>query len=242
MRVIILDDYDLVSAYAARRVIEKINQANPTPEKPFVLGLPTGSSPVGMYKHLVEAYRKERVSFRNVVTFNMDEYVGLPEEHPESYHSFMRRNLFDHIDCPAENINILNGNAVDLASECARYEAKIESYGGIDLFIGGIGPDGHIAFNEPFSSFLSRTRVKTLTTDTRIANARFFGSEDKVPTRAVTMGIRTIMMARKIVLIASGADKKEIMEKAFYGPVTPEIPASILQMHPDITVVTCDTL
>lgn len=209
MRVIILDDYDLVSAYAARRVIEKINQANPTPENPFVLGLPTGSSPVGMYKQLVEAYREGRVSFRNVVTFNMDEYVGLPEEHPESYHSFMRRNLFDHIDCPAENINILNGNAVDLAAECARYEAKIESYGGIDLFIGGIGPDGHIAFNEPFSSFLSRTRVKTLTTDTRIANARFFGGDpDQVPALALTVGVATVMSAREVMILANGHAKR----------------------------------
>lgn len=209
MRVIILDDYDSVSAYAARRVIEKINQANPTPENPFVLGLPTGSSPVGMYKQLVEAYREGRVSFRNVVTFNMDEYVGLPEEHPESYHSFMRRNLFDHIDCPAENINILNGNAFDLAAECARYEAKIESYGGIDLFIGGIGPDGHIAFNEPFSSFLSRTRVKTLTTDTRIANARFFGGDpDKVPALALTVGVATVMSAREVMILANGHAKR----------------------------------
>ena len=233
MRVIILDDYDLVSAYAARRVIGKINQANPTPEKPFVLGLPTGSSPVGMYKQLVEAYRKGRVSFRNVVTFNMDEYVGLPEEHPESYHSFMRRNLFDHIDCPAENINILNGNAVDLASECARYEAKIESYGGIDLFIGGIGPDGHIAFNEPFSSFLSRTRVKTLTTDTRIANARFFGGDpDKVPALALTVGVATVMSAREVMILANGHAKARALKEAVEGAVSQQWPISALQNHP----------
>lgn len=240
MRVIILDDYDLVSAYAARRVIEKINQANPTPEKPFVLGLPTGSSPVGMYKHLVEAYCKGRVSFRNVVTFNMDEYVGLPEEHPESYHSFMRRNLFDHIDCPAENINILNGNAVDLAAECARYEAKIESYGGIDLFIGGIGPDGHIAFNEPFSSFLSRTRVKTLTTDTRIANARFFGGDpDKVPALALTVGVATVMSAREVMILANGHAKARALKEAVEGAVSQQWPISALQNHPQGMII-CD--
>lgn len=240
MRVIILDDYDLVSAYAARRVIEKINQANPTPEKPFVLGLPTGSSPVGMYKHLVEAYREGRVSFRNVVTFNMDEYVGLPEEHPESYHSFMRRNLFDHIDCPAENINILNGNAVDLAAECARYEAKIESYGGIDLFIGGIGPDGHIAFNEPFSSFLSRTRVKTLTTDTRIANARFFGGDpDKVPALALTVGVATVMSAREVMILANGHAKARALREAVEGAVSQQWPISALQTHPKGMII-CD--
>lgn len=240
MRVIILDDYDLVSAYAARRVIEKINQANPTPEKPFVLGLPTGSSPVGMYKQLVEAYREGRVSFRNVVTFNMDEYVGLPEEHPESYHSFMHRNLFDHIDCPAENINILNGNAVDLAAECARYEAKIESYGGIDLFIGGIGPDGHIAFNEPFSSFLSRTRVKTLTTDTRIANARFFGGDpDKVPALALTVGVATVMSAREVMILANGHAKARALREAVEGAVSQQWPISALQNHPKGMII-CD--
>ncbi len=240
MRVIILDDYDSVSAYAARRVIEKINQANPTSEKPFVLGLPTGSSPVGMYKQLVEAYREGRVSFRNVVTFNMDEYVGLPEEHPESYHSFMRRNLFDHIDCPAENINILNGNAVDLASECARYEAKIESYGGIDLFIGGIGPDGHIAFNEPFSSFLSRTRVKTLTTDTRIANARFFGGDpDKVPALALTVGVATVMSAREVMILANGHAKARALREAVEGAVSQQWPISALQTHPNGMII-CD--
>ena len=175
MRVIIKPDYDALSAFAAERVIEKINSADKS--RPFVLGLPTGSSPIGMYKKLVEAYKEGRVSFKNVITFNMDEYVGLPESHPESYHSFMHHNLFDHIDCPAENIHILNGNAADLDAECAAYEEAIKAVGGIDLFIGGIGPDGHIAFNEPGSSLTGRTRQKTLTTDTRVANSRFFGGK-----------------------------------------------------------------
>ena len=151
MRVIIESDYQKMSQWAAEHVIRRINEAKPTKEKPFVLGLPTGSSPEGMYACLVKANKEGRVSFKNVLTFNMDEYVGLPEEHPESYHSFMARNLFDHIDCPKENIHILNGNAKDLAAECAHYEEMIKEAGGIDLFLGGIGPDGHIAFNEPYS-------------------------------------------------------------------------------------------
>ena len=158
MRLIIEPNYDLMSQWAANYVVAKINAAKPTAEKPFVLGLPTGSSPIGMYRGLVKAYQEGKVSFKNVVTFNMDEYVGLPVEHPESYHSFMFTNLFNHIDCPKENIHILNGNAPDLAAECANYEKEIEKFGGIDLFLGGIGPDGHIAFNEPGSSLTSRTR------------------------------------------------------------------------------------
>ena len=189
MRVIIQSDYQKLSQWAANHVIKRINEFNPTPDKKFVLGLPTGSSPVGMYNALVEANRAGKVSFKNVITFNMDEYVGLPETHPESYHAFMARNLFDHIDCPKENIHILNGNAPDLNAECANYERMIQEAGGIDLFIGGIGPDGHIAFNEPGSSLRSRTRMKTLTTDTRIANSRFFGGKpENVPAHALTVG------------------------------------------------------
>ena len=149
MRLIIQPDYQSVSLWAAHYVAAKIKAANPTPEKPFVLGCPTGSSPLGMYKALIDLNKKGIVSFQNVVTFNMDEYVGLPQDHPESYFSFMWNNFFSHIDIKPENTNLLNGNAADLDAECARYEEKIKSYGGIDLFMGGIGPDGHIAFNEP---------------------------------------------------------------------------------------------
>ena len=177
MRLIIQPDYQSVSQWAAHYVAAKIKAANPTPEKPFVLGCPTGSSPLGMYKALIDLNKKGIVSFQNVVTFNMDEYVGLPKEHPESYYSFMWNNFFSHIDIKPENTNILNGNAPDLDAECARYEEKIKSYGGIDLFMGGIGPDGHIAFNEPGSSLTSRTRQKTLTMDTIIANSRFFDND-----------------------------------------------------------------
>ena len=195
MRLIIEPDYNQLSKWAANYVIERINAAK-NQAKPFVLGLPTGSSPEGMYAELVKAYKEGRVSFKNVITFNMDEYVGLPESHPQSYHSFMAEHLFNHIDCPKENIHILNGNAEDLQAECQHYEDMIREAGGIDLFLGGIGPDGHIAFNEPGSSLRSRTRIKTLTSDTRIANSRFFDNDpEKVPARALTVGVGTVMDA-----------------------------------------------
>ena len=194
MRVIIEPDYQALSQWAANYVASKINAANPTPEKPFVLGCPTGSSPLGMYKALIELNKQGKVSFQNVVTFNMDEYVGLPEDHPESYHTFMWKNFFNHIDIKKENVHILNGNAEDLEAECANYEKQIAEIGGIDLFMGGIGPDGHIAFNEPGSSLSSRTRIKTLTTDTIIANSRFFDNDvNKVPKTALTVGVGTVL-------------------------------------------------
>ena len=199
MRLIIQPDYTGISQWAADYVVRKIQSAQPTAQKPFVLGLPTGSSPMGMYRALVAAYQAGRVSFEHVVTFNMDEYVGLPESHPQSYHTFMAEHLFNHIDCPKENIHILNGNAEDLEAECRHYEEMIREAGGIDLFLGGIGPDGHIAFNEPGSSLRSRTRVKTLTSDTRIANSRFFDNDpEKVPAHALTVGVGTVMDAREV--------------------------------------------
>ena len=240
MRVIIESDYQKMSQWAAEHVIRRINEAQPTKEKPFVLGLPTGSSPEGMYACLVKANKEGRVSFKNVLTFNMDEYVGLPEEHPESYHSFMARNLFDHIDCPKENIHILNGNAPDLNEECAKYEAMIEEAGGIDLFIGGIGPDGHIAFNEPGSSLQSRTRMKTLTTDTRIANSRFFGGRpENVPAHALTVGVGTVMDAREVMILANGHAKARALQAAIEGSVNHMWTISALQMHPH-GIIVCD--
>ncbi len=232
MRVIIEPDYKALAKWAANHVIERINAFKPTVEKPFVLGLPTGSSPEGMYAELVKACKEGRVSFRFVKTFNMDEYVGLPEEHPESYHSFMARNLFDHIDIPRENIHILNGNAEDLKAECARYEEMIREAGGIDLFIGGIGPDGHIAFNEPGSSLRSRTREKTLTTDTIIANSRFFDNDiNKVPHYALTVGVGTVMDAREVMILCNGHHKARALQAAVEGPVTQAWTISALQMH-----------
>lgn len=240
MRLVIKPSYDEVSAYAAEHVIGRINAASPTAERPFVLGLPTGSSPVGMYRCIVEAVKEGRVSFRNVVTFNMDEYVGLSEGNPDSYHAFMRRHLFDHIDCPAENINILDGNAPDLEKECARYEEKIKAMGGIDLFVGGIGPDGHIAFNEPFSSFSSRTRIKTLTYDTRIANSRFFGGKvEAVPTCALTVGVATVMDSREVLILCSGHAKAQALQAAVEGALSQAWTVSAIQTHPKGMIV-CD--
>ncbi len=239
MRLIIENDYAAMSQWAAEHVIKRINEFAPTAERPFVLGLPTGSSPIGMYQALVKAYQEGRVSFKNVVTFNMDEYVGLPESHPESYHSFMARNLFDHIDCPKENIHILNGNAEDLLAECAHYEEMIKEFGGVDLFLGGIGPDGHIAFNEPFSSLTSRTRVKSLTTDTIIANSRFFDNDvNKVPRLALTVGVGTVMDAKEVLIMVNGHNKARALQAAVEGAVTQAWTISALQMHPKAIIVT----
>ncbi|MDR0186107.1 glucosamine-6-phosphate deaminase [Prevotella brunnea] len=247
MRLIIENDYEKLSEWAANHVIERINAFNPTSEHPFVLGLPTGSSPEGMYANLVKAYKEKRVSFKHVITFNMDEYVGLPENHPESYHSFMARNLFDHIDIPRENIHILNGNAKDLEAECNHYEQMIEEVGGIDLFIGGIGPDGHIAFNEPGSSLTSRTREKTLITDTILANSRFFDNDvNKVPKYALTVGVGTVMDAREVMILVNGHHKARALQAAIEGPVTHWWTISALQMHKHGIIVTdeaaCDEL
>lgn len=240
MRVIIKPTYEEMSKFAADYIIDRINKFMPTAEKPFVLGLPTGSSPIGVYSNLVEAVKEGRVSFRHVVTFNMDEYVNLPEDHPESYHSFMRRHLFDHIDCPEENIHILNGNAEDLEAECREYERKILEAGGIDLFLGGIGPDGHIAFNEPYSSFSSRTRIKTLTDDTRIANSRFFGGDYRnVPKCALTVGVGTVMDAREILIVCSGHSKALALQAAVEGAICQAWTISGLQNHPKV-IIACD--
>ena len=241
MRLIIQPDYQSVSKWAAHYVAAKIKAANPTPEKPFVLGCPTGSSPLGMYKELIDLNKKGIVSFQNVVTFNMDEYVGLPKEHPESYYSFMWNNFFSHIDIKPENTNILNGNAADLDAECARYEEKIKSYGGIDLFMGGIGPDGHIAFNEPGSALTSKTRMKTLTKDTIIANSRFFDNNvDLVPKTALTVGVGTIMAAKSVLLIVNGHNKARALKHGVEGGISQMWTISALQMHPKALIVADD--
>ncbi len=240
MRVVITKNYDEMSRWAAHFVANKILEANPTEEKPFKLGCPTGSSPLGMYKELIRLNKAGIISFKNVITFNMDEYVGLPESHPESYHSFMWNNFFSHIDIKKENVNILNGNAEDLEAECARYEEKIKSYGGIDLFMGGIGPDGHIAFNEPGSSLTSRTRVKTLTTDTIIANSRFFENDiNKVPKTALTVGVGTVMDSREVMILANGHNKARALAHAIEGAVSQMWTVSVLQMHPK-GIIVCD--
>jgi len=240
MRLIIESDYAKMSVWAAEYVAAKINAANPTAEKPFKLGCPTGSSPLGLYRHLIELNKQGKVSFQNVITFNMDEYVGLPEEHPESYHSFMWTNFFSHIDIKKENVHILNGNAPDLAAECAAYEQAIVDAGGIDLFMGGIGPDGHIAFNEPGSSLSSRTRVKTLTTDTIIANCRFFDNDvNLVPKTALTVGVGTVMDAKEVLIVVNGHNKARALQHGVEEGVSQMWTISALQMHPHAIIV-CD--
>lgn len=238
MRLIIKQDYQSISQWAADYVVARINAAKPTAERPFVLGLPTGSSPLGMYKALIEANKSGKVSFQHVVTFNMDEYIGLPDGHPESYHSFMWNNFFSHIDIKKENVHILNGNAADPLKECADYEEAIKAAGGIDLFLGGIGPDGHIAFNEPGSSLSSRTRIKTLTTDTIIANSRFFeGDVNKVPKTAMTVGVGTVMDAREVLILVNGHSKARALQQAVEGAVNQMWTITALQLHPHGIIV-----
>jgi glucosamine-6-phosphate deaminase len=240
MRVIIQKDYPTASAWAAAYVAHEINTSKASAKKPFILGLPTGSSPLGMYRELIRLCKAKKVSFKHVVTFNMDEYVGIPKDHPESYYTFMWKNFFSKIDIKKSNANILNGNAKNLKAECARYERKIKSYGGINLFVGGIGPDGHIAFNEPGSSLASRTRIKTLTADTIIANSRFFGGDvNLVPKTALTVGVATVMDAQKVLIIVSGHNKARALQQAVEFGVNHMWTVSCLQLHPQGTIV-CD--
>ena len=232
MRIVIKDTRAETGKWTADYIWNKIKAFGPTAEKPFIMGLPTGSSPMPVYEEWIRRYKAGEISFKNVVTFNMDEYVNLPVDHPESYHSFMFENLFNHIDIPPENINILNGNAPDLEKECRSYEAKIKQYGGIELFLGGIGPDGHIAFNEPGSSLVSRTRVKTLSYDTILANSRFFDNDmSKVPTQALTVGVGTVMDAKEVVIIITGFSKARAVREVIEGGVSHMWTVSMLQLH-----------
>jgi len=240
MRLIIQKNYENVSSWVAHYIAKNIIDYKPTSANPFVLGLPTGSSPIGTYKELVKLNKTGKVSFKNVVTFNMDEYVNLPESHPESYHSFMATNLFNHIDIPKNQINILNGNAEDLEKECADYEERIKKVGGIHLFLGGVGPDGHLAFNEPCSSLYSRTRIKTLTYDTMVANSRFFDNDiNKVPKLALTVGVQTVTDAKQVVIIANGYKKARALQKIVEEGVNHMWTASVLQLHPK-AIITAD--
>lgn len=240
MRVIIKKDYDECSKWAADFVSYKIKRAHPTAEKSFVLGLPTGSTPLGMYKELIAQNKAGKVSFENVVTFNMDEYIGLPPEHPQSYHYFMKENFFKHINIKQKNIHIPNGMTRDFEKECQDYETAIKKCGGVNLFIGGIGTDGHIAFNEPGSSLTSRTRIKTLRLDTIKSNARFFDNDmTRVPKTALTVGIGTIMDAEEVMIIATGKNKAEAIKHGIEGSVSHMWPISILQMHQH-GIIVCD--
>ncbi|MBR6054922.1 MAG: glucosamine-6-phosphate deaminase [Bacteroidales bacterium] len=242
MKVIIKDSSVEGSVWAARYIARRINEKAALTDKPFVIGLCTGSTPIETYKELIRMVKAGEVSFKNVISFNMDEYVGLPEEHPESYHSFMHTYLFDHIDEPAGNIHILNGNAPDPVAECEAYEKAIEAAGGFDLFLGGVGEDGHIAFNEPFSSLSSRTRVVTLTRDTREVNSRFFGGDwTQVPAQAMSVGVATVLSAKEVVILAFGTKKARAIRDAVEGPISHYCTLSGMQNHPAGTVV-CDEL
>ena len=238
MRVIIRDSKKEASIWAAHHIADAIKAKAELTDDPFVLGLPTGSTPLDTYAELVRMCEAGEVSFKNVITFNMDEYVGIPEKHPESYHSFMYKNLFDKIDIPAGNIHILNGNAPDLDKECADYENAILAAGGIDLFLGGVGEDGHLAFNEPFSSINSRTRVVTLTQDTIEVNSRFFGGDtSQVPKQAMSVGVATICDAAEVLILAFGSKKARVVAQAVEGSVSHYITLSALQLHENGIVV-----
>lgn len=240
MRLVILDDSNKVCEWAAKYIRRRILDFKPGPDRFFTLGLPTGSTPLGTYQKLIEFHRAGKLSFQYVKTFNMDEYVGIPRDHPESYHSFMWNNFFKHIDIRPENAHILDGNAADLQNECEQYEKKIAQAGGIDLFVGGIGPDGHVAFNEPGSSLVSRTRVKTLAQDTILANARFFDHDmSRVPKQALTVGVGTVMDAREVMVLITGAHKSLALYKAIEEGVNHMWTVSAFQQHPR-TIMVCD--
>ncbi len=240
MRLIIQPDYEFLARWTACYIARKIELFKPTEQKPFVLGLPTGSSPLGVYSELISLYKLGKVSFKHVVTFNMDEYAGLEPEHPQSYHYFMWSNFFNQIDIPRENVNILDGLAPDFKVECARYEEKIRSLGGIHLFLGGIGVDGHIAFNEPGSSLSSRTRTKELNYDTRIANSRFFGNDiSKVPKLALTVGVGTVLDSKEVLIVVNGHGKARALHHIVEEGVSHMWTGSALQLHPRAMIV-CD--
>lgn len=235
MEVIIKPDYDQLSKTAAEIVADVLNT------KPnAVLGMATGSTPLGLYQELVRLYKNGQLDFSRVTTFNLDEYVGLPVSHPQSYHYFMHEHFFKHVNIPQHNINIPSGTTSNYPAFCEWYEQRISECGGIDLQILGIGSDGHIAFNEPTSSLSSRTRLKTLSEQTINDNARFFERREDVPVYAITMGIGTILEARKLLLLASGKAKAKAVAQAVEGPVTSMVTASAMQLHRDAIVIVDD--
>jgi len=241
MRLIIEKNPEGVAEWTSQYIVKQINRHfEKNPNKPFVLGLPTGGTPLETYKELIKLNKKGEVSFKNVITFNMDEYVGLPEDHPESYHTFMWHNFFNHIDIKPENVHILDGNAPDLLKECQNYEDKIKAVGGIDLFLCGVGANGHIAFNEPYSSMASRTRLKTITHQTRIDNSRFFGGKlENVPRNALTVGVATVTDARHLLILAVGENKAMAVKMGIEGAYSHACTISAIQVHPKALVV-CD--
>jgi len=232
MNIIHVSSYEELSRKAADLIAAQILL------KPdCVLGLATGSTPIGAYQNLVKKYQQGDLDFSRLTTFNLDEYLGLTGEHPQSYRYFMNDNLFNHVNVRPECTHVPDGCAADPKAFGLAYDKDIADMGGIDLQLLGIGNNGHIAFNEPADIFVAETHTVTLKQSTIEANKRFFNSIDEVPTQAITMGMGSIMKAKKVLLIADGPAKKEAIEKAFYGPITPEVPASILQLHPDLTVI-----
>lgn len=232
MRIYVMKDYNAMS-----RQVANILSAQVILKPECILGLATGSTPVGAYRQLVEWYKKGDLDFSQVRSINLDEYVGLAPTHDQSYRYFMQSNLFDHVNIVPANTNVPNGLAENAAEECRRYNEVIHTLGPIDLQLLGMGHNGHIGFNEPSDAFELETHVVDLAETTIQANARFFACADEVPRQAMTMGIQTIMQAKKVLVAVSGKDKAEIVKKAFTGPVTPQVPASILQMHPDVILV-----
>lgn len=232
MKIIITEDYEKMSIAAADFISQEINR------KPnLVLGLATGSTPLKTYEHLIKKYEEGKIDFASVTTFNLDEYIGVKPENQHSYHYYMNKNLFDMVNVKKENINIPNGNAEDIEIESAEYEKKIEKHGGIDLQILGIGRNGHIGFNEPDNIFSKATGPVRLKESTIQANTRFFERKEDVPTRAISMGIRTIMQSEKILLLASGEKKANAIAKTICGEIDPHVPASVLQLHRDVTII-----
>ncbi|RQW63491.1 glucosamine-6-phosphate deaminase [Vibrio viridaestus] len=240
MRLLPLKNKVQVGEWTANYIVKRINQFSPSKERPFVLGLPTGSTPLTTYQALIRLYKEGKVSFKHVITFNMDEYVGLESSHPQSYHAFMFDNFFNHVDIDKNHVNILNGMANDLDTECQAYEDKIRSVGGIHLFFGGVGSDGHIAFNEPASSLSSRTRIKTLTPETIQDNARFFDDDiASVPKMALTVGVGTLLDAREVLILATGANKALAVQAGVEGAVNHLWTISALQLHAK-SIIICD--
>ncbi|UDG80667.1 Glucosamine-6-phosphate deaminase [Candidatus Hartigia pinicola] len=240
MRLILLKNPCSVGTWSAQYIADKINTFHPTAKRPFVLGLPTGETPLPTYKALIALYQANKVSCKHVVTFNMDEYVGLSKNHPQSYCTFMYQHFFNHINIQKKNIHLLNGNALDVDIECQRYEDLIKSYGQINLFVGGVGNDGHIAFNEPGSSLNSRTRITSLTEETRVANSRFFDKDvNQVPKYALTVGIATLMDAQELMILATGSNKANAVQNAVEGAVNHLWTVSCIQMHQKALLI-CD--
>jgi len=232
MRIIVVDNYEEMSKKAARMIASQVML------KPdSVLGLATGDTPLGMYKELVKLFNNAEVDFNEVRTFNLDEYYGLSSESPHSYYSYMINNLFNHININRENINVPSGMANDINTVCIEYENKIKEAGGIDMQVLGIGGNGHIGFNEPDVNFEAETHLVNLDEQTIKANSRFFNSIEDVPVKAISMGIKTIMNSKKIILLVSGVSKAEVIEKAINGKINPNLPASILQLHNDVTII-----